>query len=237
MSLLEPCTIAGLFVGPARARWPGKPASAIHKSAVQQARLLTLTGFDGDQQADLKVHGGPDKAVHQYAAEHYANWQDEGLIAPGTRPAAFGENISTTGMTEHNVCIGDIFRMGKALVQVSQGRQPCWKLNAHTGQAQMAYLFQQTLRTGWYYRALETGPVAAGDTIILTDRLHPQWSVARVTHARLNSQAATPDAKELAQLEGLASGWRKAFAMIADGSLNEDTSKRLDGPGSKGVQI
>tara|TARA_R110002051_G_scaffold315152_1_gene393141 strand:+ start:55748 stop:56446 length:699 start_codon:yes stop_codon:yes gene_type:complete len=232
MKLLEACTISGLFTGSAQARWPGKPASAINKSAVQHPRMLTLTGFEGDQQADLKVHGGPDKAVHHYAAEHYANWQAEGLIPPGTRPAAFGENISTTGLTEHNVCIGDIFRLGEALVQVSQGRQPCWKLNAHTGQDQMAFLFQKTLRTGWYYRVLETGMVACGDDVTLAERPHPQWSVARVTHARLNQQAAKRDANELASLEALAPGWRKAFAMIAERGLKEDTSKRLDAPGS-----
>ncbi len=219
--------IEGLFVGPARERWPGKPASAICKTAAEGPQSLTLTGFEMDQQADLTVHGGPQKAVHHYAADHYADWQAEGMIPTGTRPAAFGENISTHGLRETEVCIGDIFRLGTALVQISQGRQPCWKLNLHTEKDQMAHLFQKTLRTGWYYRVLEAGIVSQGDVIQLIERPQPEWSVATVTHARLNGQTARRTAKELAQLSELATGWRKAFARIAEGNLNEDTSKRL----------
>ena len=93
--------------------------------------VLTKTGFKTDQQADLKVHGGLEKAVHHYAADHYSAWRQEVDDEPDIfKPGGFGENISTIGMTENTLCIGDVFRMGTALVQISQGRQPCWKLNA-----------------------------------------------------------------------------------------------------------
>ncbi|MCK8464045.1 MOSC domain-containing protein [Aliiroseovarius sp. S1339] len=227
MTTIDTYAIEGLFVGPARNRWPGKPASAIAKTAIKGPQSLTLTGFKKDQQADLAVHGGPEKAVHHYAADHYADWQAEGLIAPNTRPAAFGENISTTGLREDSAFIGDIFRLGTAIVQISQGRQPCWKLNLHTGQDRMAHLFQKTLRTGWYYRVLEAGHVCQGDQIQLIERVQPKWTVAAVTDARLTKHIAQNDAKELAELSELALGWRKAFSRMADGNLAEDTSKRL----------
>lgn len=227
MTLTDGVPIEGLFVGQPRAHWPGKPASAIVKTAADGVQVLTLTGLAHDQQADLAVHGGPHKAVHHYAAEHYATWIAEGMIAPGTEPAAFGENLSTRGLTEDNVCIGDIFRLGSALVQVSQGRQPCWKLNLHTGQPLMALRFQQTLRTGWYYRVLETGGVCLGDALRLIDRPQPGWTVAAVTRARLQAPADRAVAGELAQLAELAPGWRGAFARFAGGDVAEDTSARL----------
>ncbi|SFT62667.1 MOSC domain-containing protein [Sedimentitalea nanhaiensis] len=228
----DTCTVQGLFTGRVRPRWPDRPASAIHKTAVAAPQTLTPTGFQADQQADLAVHGGADKAVHHYAADHYADWQSEGLIAPGTTPAAFGENISTLGLVETNVCIGDIFRLGTALVQISQGRQPCWKLNAHTGQDRMAYLFQKTRRTGWYYRVLETGQVAPGDSIALQERPNPHWSVAEVTHARLTHRIAPDRALALSRVAELAQGWSAAFARMATGDGAEDTGPRLTPPKS-----
>ncbi|MFV2052345.1 MOSC domain-containing protein [Aliiroseovarius sp. YM-037] len=219
--------VQGVFVGRATARWPGRPPSAIHKSAVDAPQSLGLHGFENDQQADLAVHGGAEKAVHHYAGDHYAAWQAEGLMKPGTHPAAFGENISTVGLVEEDVCIGDIFRLGRALVQVSQGRQPCWKLNAHTGHDNMAYQFQKTRRTGWYYRVLEVGKVAVGDQISLIERPQPKWSVAEVTHLRLTKRVSPADAAVLGDMPELATGWRTAFARMADGTLDEDTSKRL----------
>ena len=151
------CRVDGIFLGAIRDRWPGKPPSAIGKERVRGAQQITHAGFADDAQADLSVHGGCDKAIHHYATDHYRLWQAEGQMAAGTGPAAFGENIATVGMTEDTVCIGDILRLGTAVVQVSQGRQPCWKLGLHTGNAGMPALFTRSGRTGWYYRVLEPG--------------------------------------------------------------------------------
>lgn len=175
------------------------------------------------------MHGGEDKAIHHYALDHYAAWKNEGQMAAGTKPAAFGENIATTGLTEENLCIGDILKLGTATVQISQGRQPCWKLGLHTGNEKMPYLFQKTGRTGWYYRVLETGTAAAGDRITLIERRNPDWSVLRVTRARLTRRVSPEEAQALAELTDLAIGWRQAFARMAGGDTKEDTSARLAG--------
>lgn len=219
--------IAGIYLGAVQAHWPGKPPSAIAKQRAEGRHRVTELGIKGDAQADLTVHGGPDKAIHHYAFDHYAAWQAEGCVAAGTQAAAFGENLSSLGLTEDNLCIGDILRLGSAVVQISQGRQPCWKLGLHCDNARMPYLFQKTGRTGWYYRVLEEGHLAAGDPITLIERRHPRWSVYTVTRARLTRRVPPQQAAELSRLPDLAAGWRQAFARMAEGALDEDTSARL----------
>lgn len=221
--------VDSLFCGQVVERWPDRASSAIHKTLVRGKQSLTWTGFALDSQADLAVHGGLDKAVHHYAADHYDAWISEDQMPAGTVPAAFGENISTLGLTEENVCIGDVFKLGTARVQISQGRQPCWKLNRHTQNDMMAFLFQQTGRTGWYYRVLEQGEVAEGDDIQLIDRPNEAWSVKTVTQARLTRRVSVEDAVTLSQIPELAEGWRSAFAKFAVGKRDEDTAARLKG--------
>ncbi|MGB3179128.1 MAG: MOSC domain-containing protein [Albidovulum sp.] len=163
-------SIDGLFFGKVQDLWPGRDQSAIDKMPVQGRHDIDALGFVGDAQADPKHHGGVDKAIHHYASEHYDRWIAEGEIPTGTIPAAFGENIASLGLTEDTLCIGDKLRLGSAVVQISQGRQPCWKVSEHTANKKMAYLFQKTGRTGWYYRVLEPGSAGIGDTISLLER-------------------------------------------------------------------
>ncbi|GAB5463785.1 MOSC domain-containing protein [Hoeflea alexandrii] len=222
--------VTGLYVGQVRQLWPGKPVSAIGKLPTAAAQVLTETGFADDQQADLAVHGGVEKAVHHYAAEHYEAWRAElGPSADGFGPGRFGENISTTGMTESDLCIGDRLRLGSAIVEISQGRQPCWKLNAHAGLKTMAALFQQTARTGWYYRVIEPGTVRIGDEIMRLECPNPDWTVERVTRARLNPRLAPDIASVLARLPRLAPGWADAFSRKSHRGFSEDVTIRLEG--------
>lgn len=223
-------TVTGLYVGRVRELWPGKPASAIAKLPAEAAQALTRTGFADDWQADLAVHGGVDKAVHHYAAEHYETWRSElGPSADGFGPGRFGENISTTGMTERDLCIGDRLKLGSAVVEISQGRQPCWKLNAHTGSKNMVALFQKTARTGWYYRVIEAGTVAIGDEIKRLECPNPDWTVERVTRARLDPELDPETASALARLPRLAPGWAEAFGRKSDRGFREDVAARLEG--------
>ncbi len=139
-----------LLIGAIRPLADTAHASAIGKQPVHERLWLARTGFAGDEQADRKHHGGPDKAVHHYAFDHYALWAAE--IGPRdvlARPGAFGENLSTRGIAERDVCIGDVFTLGGATLQVSQSRQPCWKLNARFGFRKMSARVQQSGRTGW----------------------------------------------------------------------------------------
>ncbi len=161
-------------------RQPDEP-SAIGKTPVTGAVGIHRLGLDGDEQADLAVHGGVDKAIHHYPHDHYAFWRE----AIGDHPllsgyGAFGENIATHGLTEDTICVGDRWRLGTALVEVSQGRQPCWKLDHRFDGAAVNARVVKSRRSGWYYRVLEEGTVAAGDGMVLVDRPYPAWSVQRV---------------------------------------------------------
>jgi MOSC domain-containing protein YiiM len=223
--------IIDLYVGQVRERWPGKPASAIEKAAVEGPLSLARTGFSADAQADLSVHGGQEKAVHHYPAEHYDAWRAElGEPARHLAPGGFGENIATIGLTEADLCIGDVLSVGSAVVEISQGRQPCWKLGAHTGLVQMPALFQKTARTGWYYRVLEPGLVAAGDEIRRIACPNLDWTVERVTRARLDPRLDSETAAILADLPSLNDGWRKAFQQKAQPGFVENTAARLKAP-------
>lgn len=228
-AISEPVPIEGVFFGEVQARWEGRPPSAIGKLAVSGRRAIDEFGFVDDAQADLENHGGHDKAIHHYATDHYPAWIAEGEIPAGTVPAAFGENIATHSLTEDQLCIGDIIQLGTARVQISQGRQPCWKVSEHTGNKRMAYRFQATGRTGWYYRVLEKGEAGTGDLVTVLERPQPGWTVKRVTLARLSRRVSREDAEILAVMPELADGWRQAFAKIVTRSLDEDQSKRLDG--------
>lgn len=223
--------IQSLFVGTAEARWPGRPPSAIGKQPTAGPLRLDWTGFIDDEQADLSVHGGLEKAVHHYAGEHMAFWKSE---FPGKEDffasGCFGENVSTSGLSETNLCLGDVFSFGTARVQVCQGRQPCWKLNAHTGLESMAARFQTSGRTGWYYRVLETGIVEAGSVMSLLDRIHPDWPLNQVIKARFDANLPLSLAGDLSRLPALSSSWRRAFERKSQRGYNENTDLRLKGP-------
>jgi len=204
--------------------------SGIGKTAVTHPLRLGPEGFEGDEQADRRVHGGVEKAVHHYPLDHYSDWRAElGDLQALTAPGGFGENISTAGLTEAEVAVGDTFRLGDALIQVSQGRQPCWKLNHRFGVPDMARRVQQTGRTGWNYRVLESGTVAPGDGLDLIDRLAPDWTLHRLWHALYVDRLNRHELQGIAALDVLAEGWRKYAVRRLESGRVEDWSKRLNG--------
>ena len=190
----------------------------------QQVRLLGLTG---DEQADRRVHGGIDKAVHCYAWSHYAWWQERYPQQPlFGQPGAFGENLSLDGITEDDVCIGDILQIGSASFAVSQGRQPCFKLNLRFGIPDMAMQVQDSLRAGWYLRVLQEGSLQAGDGVYLLERNWPDYSVARLL-ALIRDRETRPKVLEpLLQLP-LPESWRKLFARRLEVAEVEDWGRRM----------
>jgi len=156
-------------------------ASAIAKTPVAERVTISVLGIVGDEQADHRFHGGPGKALHHYPADHYAYWATKAIDHPLLgAPGAFGENISTMGLVEDDVCIGDRFRCGTALIEVSQGRQPCWKQGHRMAWSTLPAMMVRERRSGWYYRVIEEGEVEAGDDLVMVERVLPDWSVKRV---------------------------------------------------------
>lgn len=185
--------------------------SAIFKLPVEGQVELTRLGLQGDGQADRENHGGEDKAVLLYSAEHYPDWRR----TPGLETAtfgAFGENLSIHGASEELVCIGDIWRIGDlAVVQISQPRQPCWKLARKWRIQDLAAQVQANGRTGWYCRVLTPGEVEAGQKLTLLERFHPAWTVAAANQVMHHRKQDVSAARELAALPQLAQSWRGAL--------------------------
>lgn len=223
--------ILTLLAGPAVPFGPQGQLSAIHKLPQEGRLSVGREGLLCDQQGDRTRHGGLEKALHHYALEHYPIWLNETAeLAPTLKnPGAFGENFSTRGMTEENVCIGDVFRAGSVLVQVSQPRRPCWKLNRRFGVEDMARRVQESMRTGWYYRVLEEGVVAAGDALQLIRRPHPDWPLVRVLRCFFHATLDYPELREMADLPELADSWRHDAALRVERQAVEPWHKRLNG--------
>jgi MOSC domain-containing protein YiiM len=217
--------VDALLVGkPVPFRSDGETSTIGSRVAPDGPIQLTVLGFAGDRVADPSVHGGPDKAVHFYPVEHYAEWRADfakgGLEAHPhlERLGGFGENISALGMTEDVVHIGDRFRIGSALVEISQGRQPCWKIDHHFQLRGMTAGVIRTGRSGFYFRVIEEGLVTAGDTIEQVERAKHGWTVERAFQMLIAGMHKAPGSdvalKELAALETLAENWRARAAQL-----------------------
>jgi MOSC domain-containing protein YiiM len=193
---------------------PGEPGgkpwrSAIVKTAVEGPVWARRLGLDGDAQADRRVHGGENRAINVYPAEHYAFWQRmPGLEA--MRGGAFGENFTTLGLVESNACIGDLFRVGTALVQITQPRGPCYKLNRRWNAPDLQRISEETHRFGWYLRVLEEGQVQAGDAMHLLEQPNPQWTIATVWDLTLDPSDEAA-ARALLALPALSSDWKRSL--------------------------
>lgn len=203
--------------------------SGIVKRPARGPVWLSKTNLHGDGQADLRHHGGPDKAVLVYAACHYTAWERE-LQLPNFGHGGFGENFTVTHMTEEDVCIGDTYRVGEAVVQVSQPRQPCWKLARRWHVKDLALRTQKTGRTGWYLRVLEEGNVAAGASITLLERPYPEWTVAYCNEIMHERRKDSELAGKLAACPLLAASWVKTLSKRATAGEQADERKRTIGP-------
>jgi MOSC domain-containing protein YiiM len=174
-------------------------------------------GLDGDQQADLINHGGPEKAVYGYALSQYDGWRrDFPGLAGDFKVGAMGENLTVAGMDENDICVGDIHAVGSSKLQVCQPRQPCFKLALRFGNKLLPKTMVRHRRSGWYYRVIEEGAVRAGDKVELTDRPNPGFPFLRLVEIVYHGQATPQELEQLAGMPGLASQWRDlAQAMLS----------------------
>ena len=190
----------------------GPWTSAIAKSRCDVPVFLGEINFAGDDQADRRVHGGPDKAVCVYPEAHYASWWAEtdwpDRLGPDSfRFGAFGENLTVAGVTEHDTCIGDVLRIGEATVEVSQPRSPCWKLGRRWSYPELTARTRDTDRTGWYVRVLETGVVAPDSPIELLDRPFAEWTITEVNRVHIHDRHDLAAAARLVECPALAESW------------------------------
>lgn len=199
-------TLNAICTGTARP-FNGAETSAIIKRPREGVVQLLGEGFAPDEQADRRYHGGPEKAVHLYPLDHHDVWRgeltDAAALALLDEPGAFGSNLSVSDIDENRVFIGDRFRIGSAVIEINQPRQPCWKIDHRFGVKGMTARIVETGRCGWYFRVLEPGEATAGDTLERIANGDPNWSVARTFTALIQGKASRSELEELAELAPL----------------------------------
>lgn len=175
--------------------------SGFVKHAVKGSVQVSVTGIAGDEQADLSVHGGPEKAVYAYAASRYALWQaafpqHAALLVPG----GLGENLTIAGCDETSVCLDDIVRIGTCVLQVSQPRQPCFKFALRFDDPGMPRAMVKNGYCGWYYRVLQPGQLAPDDSLSLEERPLPHWPIDRVNRKIVQHRGSPEEKREFANI-------------------------------------
>ncbi len=217
-----------VFIGKIK-DYEGSRPSAIAKLQVDGELSLTEKGLVGDEQAEKKIHGGPDRALCHYPREHYAFWASEYPDQAGLFVApAYGENLSTEGLTEKNVFIGDIFRWGEALIQVTQPRSPCFKLNFHFGISDIATQMQNAGKTGWLYRVILAGKVETDAPLTLVSRLS-DVSVYDACAIAWHMPFDEEQYHRLLSAAGLSTSWTRTMQKRRLSNKIEDNSRRLWG--------
>jgi MOSC domain-containing protein YiiM len=207
--LMSTAHLTSIHAGKVAPLGPDRVPSGFVKGRIEGAVEVSFSGVAGDEQADLTVHGGPEKAVYGYAQEHYADWRREYPRHLATlQPGGFGENFCIAGMRESDICVGDIHRIGSSHLQVCQPRQPCFKLALRFSDNKMPKVMVRTGRAGWYYRVLQPGQTRAGDPVCLEDRPNPDFPFARLVELISFGKATRAELKRLENLSGLASDWR-----------------------------
>jgi MOSC domain-containing protein YiiM len=168
---------------------------------------VSRENLEGDGQANRRIHGGADMAVLAYAEAHYEQWRAE-LAWTDLPHGAFAENFTVAGTSEDAACLGDVWRVGTAVLQVSEPRKPCRNISRFWGRSDLFRLVERTGRHGFYLRVLEQGTAEAGQPIALVDRPHPDWSLARAIAARRHAARDREEAAALASVAALGGDWR-----------------------------
>ncbi len=204
--------VLSLNVGlPREVTWQGKRVTTgIFKEPIQERVMMRTLNLDGDQQADLTVHGGVSKAVYAYPSEHYNYWRSE-LPGMDLSWGMFGENFTTEGFLEDAVYIGDRFRIGETEVMVTEPRMPCYKLGIKFGRADIIKRFLASRRTGFYFAVMREGMVGAGDDVELIEREQQEISVADITRLYAFDKDDVKSLRRAIQVEALPESWKGYF--------------------------
>ena len=216
--MLSEAAVRAVHVGRVAPLGPDAVPSGFYKQPAAGRVAAGPLGLAGDEQADKAVHGGPDKAVYAYPSEGYAAWIEDFPARRRTLvPGGMGENLATAGVSEDDVRIGDVLRIGTATLQVTQPRQPCFKLGLYHREPKMVRRMTETGRCGWYLRVLEPGELAAGDRIELVERQEKGWSVRRFAALIALKTIDAEALAEIVAMPGVSERWKlRALRLLAE---------------------
>ena len=197
--------------GPRKVEWRGKTVrTSIFKDPVAGPVRVQKLNLAGDEQSDLSVHGGVDKAVYAYPSEHYAYWCEQ-LPEMKLPSGSFGENLTIEGLNEKTLQIGDRLSIGSAEFVVTQPRLPCFKLGVRFGRPDMVKRFQKSGRTGFYLAVLQEGVISTGDSIQVVSVGQPSVSVAEIARLYTADEAEQELLRQASELAALSEDWREYF--------------------------
>lgn len=199
------------ILDPSKARW----TTGFYKTAVAGWVHVHPTNLEGDGQADTVHHGGVDKAVLMYSADHFIDWASE-LGRSDIAGGMFGENLTVTGLSESTVCIGDQFRINNVVLEVSQPRQPCWKLGRRWKIKELPKQVVKNGRSGWYCRVIETGTLQSDLSIEFLNRVHPDWTILRAHQTLFDKDQGSNIAQRaaLASIPQLSAAWKSDLQVV-----------------------
>jgi MOSC domain-containing protein YiiM len=212
--------VFSIHIGKVAPLGPDNVPSGFVKSAVPGPITVAPGGLVGDEQADLTVHGGQDKAVYGYGAANYLDWRNEypqhrDLLVPG----GLGENLAIDGLREDDLCVGDIHAIGTTKLQVCQPRQPCFKFALRFNDKHMPKAMIRSGRSGWYYRVLEPGTISPGNSVELIERPNPHFPFARLVELISFGKVTAAELEQMQDMPGLALNWQqRAREMLRHGS-------------------
>ena len=205
---------------PREIAWRGRSVlTSIFKSPVSGTIRVETLNLDGDRQSDLSVHGGPEKAIYVYPAEHYPFWREE-LGRTDLSEGSFGENLTTLGLLESEVFIGDQLRIGSAEFRVTQPRIPCFKLGIRFGRPDIIKRFLNSRRSGFYLAVTKEGELAAGNAIERIGREEHHISIAEINDLYIDHHADSERLRQASELSSLPLSWREYFRDRLSGSSN-----------------
>jgi len=197
--------------------------TAILKTPVSGPLRLFHNTLEGDGVAYPEFNNKGDRSLCVYPAEHYAYWQEKLGFGARNEFGSFGENFTTQGILEPDLCIGDVFAVGTAVVSVSEPRQPCFTLARYWDLHSFPKLVDQTGFTGWFFRVLQPGVVQAGDALTLAERPFPQWTVARANDVMSGREKSLEALAELAACESLSADWKRQLQKRLDKRIARET--------------
>jgi len=216
-----------IYIGTVAKRYDIETAMA--KQSVNTRLYLSHEGLAGDECADKRHHGGPERALHQYPLEHYAYWQEKYGVDINCQTAGMGENLSSEGMTEDTVCLGDRYQWGDAIIEVSQPRSPCFRLNKRWGIENLSVEMQAISRCGWLYRVIQPGMVSVDEPLILISRVTNAMTVREVCQAFFYEPLNQAGLLALTQQSALSDSWMDKVVQRLETGNVENWNFRLLG--------
>lgn len=222
-----PHYLKGVYTGTVKHKY--NMYSAIDKQRVDAEIYLSPTGLAGDECADGHHHGGAQRALHQYPSEHYRYWQEKYAVGADWQAPGMGENMSSKGMTEKTVHIGERYRWGEAVIEVSQPRSPCFKLNKRWGIADFSSDMQAISRCGWLYRVIQPGQVSVEEPLVGIGHAADAMSLYDICAIFFGDPLNRQGLQRLEQQHKLSDSWRNAVVRRLQTRQVEDWQKRLVG--------